>query len=83
MSSDKPLTHSDEEVAYHTVRAEQLREAQEVQAKIARTQAGWEHWAEYLKGKYGFTDGDVITEEGKIVYGPSSSNGSASHDGHP
>jgi hypothetical protein len=81
-SSDKRAKLGDDETAYHVSLVEQVKEAQEAQAKIVRTQAAWDNWAEYLKSKYGFTDGDTITEEGAIMYG-SPPNGSASPDGSP
>jgi hypothetical protein len=68
-SSTRPTRLSDDEAAYHVSLVEQVKEAQEAQAMIVRTQGAWDSWSEYLKGKYGFTDGDVITEEGTIVYG--------------
>jgi Tfp pilus assembly protein PilX len=72
----KPIRLSDDEVAYHVFLVKQVKEAQEAQALIAQTQGAWTNWADYLKGKYGFTDGDVITEEGRIVSGaqPASSS---------
>ncbi len=70
-SSDRPERLSDDEIAYHVSLVQQVKGAQEAQATIVRTQGAWETWSEYLKSKYGFTDGDVITEEGMIVYGGS------------
>jgi hypothetical protein len=63
---------SDDEAAYHVFLVEQVKEAQDAQGKIARIQSSWGNWAEYLKGKYDLSDGDVITEEGAIVYGETS-----------
>jgi hypothetical protein len=79
--SDKPMRLSDDDAAYHSSLVGQVKDAQEAQDRIARTQAAWDNWAEYLKSKYGFTDGDVITEEGMIVYGEPPLNGSLIPDG--
>jgi hypothetical protein len=65
--ADEPASLSDDEVAYHVFLVGQIKEAQEAQAMIAQAQGAWKNWADYLKGKYGFTDGDIITEEGVIV----------------
>jgi hypothetical protein len=68
MQTEKPLRLSDDETAYHASLVEQVREAQEAQGKITQTQSAWSNWADYLKQKYGLSDGDAITEEGMIVY---------------
>jgi hypothetical protein len=78
MPSDKPdisLRLSDDETAYHTSLVEQVKEAQEAQGKITQTQSAWSNWADYLKRKYGLSDGDAVTEDGAIVHG----NGNAPH----
>lgn len=72
MQTDKPDSAarlSDDETAYHTSLVEQVREAQEAQEKITQTQSAWSNWADYLKQKYGLSDGDAITENGTIVHG--------------
>jgi len=81
---DKPVRLSDDEVAYHVFLVKQIKEAQEAQARIAQAQGARANWADYLKDKYGFSDGDVITEDGTIVTEPMSGHsvaGSASLNG--
>jgi|HubBroStandDraft_6_1064221.scaffolds.fasta_scaffold06912_6 hypothetical protein len=77
---DKPPTLSDDEVTYHVFLVERVKEAQAAQAMITQTQGAWANWADYLKSRYGFLDGDVITEEGIIVTA-SASGSSTSPDG--
>ena len=73
--TDNPPKLSNDETAYHTSLVEQVREAQEAQGKITQTQSAWSNWADYLKQKYGLSDGDAITEDGTIVHG----NGNGLH----
>jgi hypothetical protein len=80
--ADKPTSLSEDEVAYHVFLVGQIKEAQEAQAMIAQAQGAWKNWADYLKDKYDFTDGDIITEEGIIVTG-STLTGDPSSNGVP
>jgi hypothetical protein len=58
---------SDDELAYHKTLVAQVKWAQDAQARIAGIQSAWQIWAEHLQAKYGFEDGDVLTEDGTII----------------
>jgi hypothetical protein len=58
---------SNDELAYHKTLVAQVKWAQDVQARIAGIQSAWQIWAEHLQAKYGFEDGDVLTEDGAIT----------------
>lgn len=70
--TEKPPKLSDDETAYHASLVNKVKEAQEAQGMITQTQSAWSNWADYLKQKYGLSDGDSINEDGTIVYGNAS-----------
>jgi hypothetical protein len=74
---NRPPRLSDDEVTYHVFLVERVKEAQAAQAMITQTQGAWASWADYLKTRYGFTDGDIITEEGMIVTASASTSSAA------
>ena len=58
---------SDDERAYHERMVEQVRWAQQAQAKAAGIQAAWQSWAEHLKDKYDLDESHILREDGTIV----------------
>lgn len=70
--SSRPIQLSDDDKAHHVALVRRVVETRE---KAARVQAAWQEWAEYLQERYGFTENDVIAEDGTISYGSARLNG--------
>jgi hypothetical protein len=68
---------SEDDRAHHLDHVHKMAQARQAQARALQVQAAWELWSEYLAGKYGFTDGHVVDEQGEVrSAAPSSSSSS-------
>jgi hypothetical protein len=65
LPDDLPQLTEDDR-AHHLDLVRKMAQARQAQTRALQVQAAWELWGEYLAEKYGFSDGQMLDEQGYV-----------------